>query len=102
MAHEMSRSLGRDHKNIDVLRRLDESEMNAEAMRKSEILSSLHRRGDVAFVYSRRELVGDEDHDNLAFFRRLPHGQNAQARFLGLRDGGARALQPYNDVAARI
>src|SRR5882762_1148764 len=102
MAHQMSGPLRRHHENIDVLRRLDEPEMDSKSVRKSEILTGLHGRCDFTFVHARRKFVGNQNHDNLALFRGLPHGQHAEPGLLRLRDGSTCALQSDHNVSARI
>ncbi len=102
MAHEMSRALGRDHEHVDVLGRLDESEVDREAVRQREIFSGAHGGRDFGVVNSRRQFVGSEDHDDVGFFRGLAHGHHAQSGFLRFGDRCAGALQADNHVAARV
>src|SRR6267378_6443517 len=100
MAHQMSGPLRRYHENIDVLRRLDEPEMDSKSVRKSEILAALHGRRDFAFIDPRRKFVGNQNHHNLTLLRGLPYGQHSEPGLLRLRDGSTRVLQTHNDVAA--
>src|SRR6267378_8302587 len=98
MAHQMSGPLRRYHENIDVLRRLDEPEIDSKSVRKSEILAGLHYRSDFAFINPRCKFVGNQNHHNLALFRGLPYGQHPEPSLLRLRDGSTRVLQTHNDV----
>src|SRR5882762_5060450 len=100
MANQMSGTLRRHHEDIDVLRRLDEPEMDSKSVRKSEILTGLHGRCDFAFIDPRRKFVWNQNHHNLTLFRGLPYGQHPEPSLLRLRDGCTRVLQTHNDVAA--
>src|SRR5258708_17302674 len=102
MAHEMCGPFWRNHENIDVFRRGNEPEMNSEAVRESQILARFHGGRDFAFVNSRREFVGGENHDKLALFPRLPPQQHSEPPPFYLCDGFTPALLSHPNLAPPI
>jgi hypothetical protein len=100
--HQMARPLGRDHEDVDVLRRLDEAVVDREAVREGEVLARRHGLGHVARVDVGRDLVGHEHHHDVGLRGGPRRGQNLQPRLLGLGARGAPRLEPDGHVAARV
>ena len=64
-AHGVAGALGRDHDHVDVGARLDQPEMDVEAMREGERGAGLHIALEVVGLDRRLMLVGREDHEDV-------------------------------------
>ena len=82
---------GRDHQDVDVGARLDEVEMDVEAVREHQRRAVLHVGMEVVAVDLALQLVGGEHHHHLGPFRGLGDLHHRQLLLLGL-GGGSRAL----------
>ncbi|HET9387630.1 MAG TPA: hypothetical protein VFO67_21020 [Gemmatimonadales bacterium] len=87
-AHEVSWRLGRDHRDIDAWRRLDLAEMDVEAVREHQRLSSPERGGHRGLIDCALLGVGHEHHDHITRLGGVgdrPHLQAVVARALPRR-----------------
>src|SRR3546814_8078349 len=64
-AHRVAGTLGRDHEDVDVAARLDQAEMDVEAVREGERGAGLQIVGEVVIIDFRLMLVGGGDHDDV-------------------------------------
>src|SRR5579875_250600 len=78
-AHQMARTLGRDHEHVDVRRRHDRLEMDVESVPEGQILARLESRLDLLFVDVGAGFVRYQHHDDVGLSRRLGSLQHAQA-----------------------
>jgi hypothetical protein len=70
-AHQAARALGRDHDHVDVGRRDDRAEVDAEPVRKRQRHPRPEMLDDVAHVDRRLFLVGDQHHHEIGLMDRL-------------------------------
>ena len=96
-------ALGRDHEDVDVGTRLDEAEMDVEAVGEGEGGALLHVRREVLIVDTCLIFVGREDHDDVRPGRGVGVGQHPKAGFLGLGGGGGAGAERDRNLAhARV
>ena len=63
--HEVAGALGRDHRDVDVGRRVDQVEADVEAVGEEQALAGGEVRRDVGVVGPLLLGVGHEDHDDV-------------------------------------
>ena len=96
-------ALGRDHDDIDVLRRLDQAEMDAEAVAEEERTCPCVRFGrDVLLVDAGLLHVGQADHDDVGAAHGLGGVENLEAVLLGDRAGLGAGIEADDDLAAAV
>src|SRR5581483_8485790 len=98
----VARALGRDHDDVDVRRRLDQAEMDAQAVGKQQAFAGREVGGDILFVNARLLHVGQADHDDVGATHGLAGVENLES-VLG-RDGprlGA-GIKADDDLAAGV
>ena len=83
LANAMARRLRRDHRHVDVLRRLHGAEADVEPVREHQHLALGHVRLDLR-IHRRRRRVGHENHDDVGPLRRFGGRGDRQAVRLGL------------------
>src|SRR6202050_5194475 len=98
----MAGTLRRDHENVDVLGRLDETEMDIEAVAKGEILAGLERGRDFFFVNLATQLIGHQDHYDVGLHRSLGGIENLEAVLLGFFHRGASRTQSNPNIHSAI
>ena len=98
----MARTLGGNHRDIHVFRRLDASKVDIEAMGEHQHIALLQIRLNVLFIHISLQLIIDQDHDNVRLFRRLGRGVHFKALRLSLRPGFAPLIKADNHPAARF
>ena len=91
----MAGRFGRDHRDIDVGRGLDHSEMNAEAVGEHQRLAGSQVRRNVLLIEIALNVIGREDHDHLGLLCRFGGVENLQAG--GFRFGAALASRRQAD-----
>ena len=64
-ADGVPRSLGSDHKHVDVFRGDDLAKVDIEAMSEGQSLTLGHVRGDIPFVHIGLAFVGNQDHNDV-------------------------------------
>ena len=75
--YEVARSFGRDHRHVDIGRRLNEIKTDVEAVREEQALAGAQVRRDVGVVDALLLGVGEKDHDDVGFGARLSDRQHA-------------------------
>ncbi len=85
---QMARALGRDHDDVDVVRRLDGLEVNAEAVRDAQHFAGMEVRLDLRLVEFALGLVGREDLDPVGALGGLIGRDHDHAVGFGLLSGG--------------
>src|SRR5262249_14353260 len=78
-AHRMARSLGRDHEHVYRGLRLDEIEMDVEAMCEGQRCAITDIIADVSFPDRRLMFIGGEDHDDVGPRGGILGGHHAEA-----------------------
>src|ERR1035437_9120667 len=101
-AHQVTRTLGRDHDHIHILRRLDGLEVNGEAVREAENLSFVQMRLDGRFVEVGLGLVGRENLEPVGALGSLGRRQNGHAIGACLLGRAARGIEPDDDVVSAV
>ena len=84
----MAGALGRHHEHVEIGARLDQLEMDVEAMGEGQRRALLHMLGEVLGIELRLQLVGRQHHDDVGPFRRLLGRHHLDAGGLRLLDGG--------------
>ena len=97
-AHQMARALGRDHEDVEVLARLDQVEVDVEAVGESQCGAFAHVGGQMLAVKVGLQLVRGQDHDDVGPGRGLGRGHDLDAGLLGLLGAGRSGPQPDPDV----
>ena len=95
-AHGVTGTLGRDHDDVDIGGRIDQAEMNVEAVREGERAARLHLACDFVRIDRGLMLVRREDHENIGPFGGFGYGLHGEARAFGLLCRG-RAFAQRND-----
>ena len=83
-AHEVAGALRRDHRHVDVGRRVDQVEADVEAVREQQALARREVRRDLGVVGVLLLGVGHEDHDDVGLFAGVGDGEDAKSRLFGL------------------
>ena len=98
----MSGTLGGDHDNIYILRRLDASEMDIEAVceRKGLALGKIGLDGLI--VESGLLLIVDKDHDDVGSLCSLRARHNAQPLSLCLCPALGALIEAYNNINSAV
>ncbi len=78
-AHGVAGALGRDHDHVDIGGRLDQAEVDVEAVSKGERRAGLHVALDVILPDRRLMFIGREDHDEVGPLRGRRVGQHLEA-----------------------
>ena len=81
---DMARALRGAHDDVDVLGSLDVAVVDVEAVGEGQGVAGLQVGSDVLLVDLGLQLVGNEDHDDVAFLGGLVHGGDLQAGLFGL------------------
>ena len=97
-AHRVAGALGCDHDDVDVLGRLDQAEMDVQAMREGEGGTRLHPARDIVVVDRRLMLVGRKDHQYVGPFGGLGIGHHLEASALSLLARGRAFAERDRDV----
>ena len=96
-AHRVARPLRRDHEHVHVGTRLDQTEMDAEAVRESERRAFTHVGAQLAGIEGGLQFVGRQHHDDVRPFGGLCRIHHAQSRLLGLLDRSRAGPQRHDD-----
>ena len=83
-AHQVTRALRRDHRDVDIGRRRDQAVPDVEAVAEEQRLAGGQGRRDVLGVDLALRGVRRQDHDHVGLGRRLGRRDHAQALLLGL------------------
>jgi hypothetical protein len=94
----VARALGRDECHGDVRRRLDLAVVHGEAVAEEQHVALGDALGDRALVDLAVQLVGRQDHDEIALRGGLRHAGDLQARALRLLNRRGALAQAYDDV----
>ena len=78
-AHRVARALRRDHQHVEVLARLDQVEVDVEAVREHQRRALLHVRRELVAVDVGLQLVRRQHHDDVGPFRGLGDRQHLDA-----------------------
>ncbi len=87
-AHGMAGPLGRHHQDVDAGPRLDQAEMDVQAMAEQQRRPVSDVGGDLVVVDGLLQLVRRQDHDGVGPARGVGHGLDLQPFGLGLLGGG--------------
>ena len=98
----MSGSLGSDHGNVYICRRLDQTEVNVEAVSEHEHIAGLKVGLDVLLVHSGLLLIVDQDHDDVRHLSCLSSIVNSESLSLSLSLGLGSLVKAYDDVATGL
>ena len=98
----MAGGFRRDHGDVDILRRHDGLEVNAEAVREHQRFTCRQIRRDVGLINIGLQMIRHQDHDRVRGLRRFGRRQYSQAGRGGLRAALARFRQADHDVQSRI
>ena len=101
-AHAVARRLGRDHRHIDILGRLDGAETDIEPVGKHEHLAGRQVRGDIVAIDLGLGGVRSEQHDHIRPLRRrgdIGHRKTGVGHLLARLAGWQ---QPYADLDATV
>ena len=102
-AHRVSRPLRRDHEDIQVLARLDQVEVDVQAMCKSERRAFAHVRFQMVAIERPLVLVRRQNHDDIGPFRRFARVEDLETRLFGLGRAGGAGTESDSDIfRARI
>ena len=102
LAHAMAGGLGRDHRHIDVGRRIDLPEVNVEAVREHQRLAGGQMRRDVALIQVALHVIGNQHHHDVGCLGGIGRRQHAQPGRFGLGAALARFRQAHHDLQAGI
>ena len=102
VADHAARPLRRAHPHVDVRRRHDRAEVNAEAVGKRERRTRFEVVLDVTHVRRGLLLVGDQDHRDVRALYRLGDFRHFEALALRLGSRLRIAAQADDDLAARV
>src|SRR6185503_10223669 len=94
-AHQVAGTLGRNHDDVNIGRRNDGLEMNAEAVGKAEDLALRETRLDILLVEVALSFVGSENLDPVGFLCCLGWRENREA--IRFRLGGATPARVQTD-----
>ncbi len=94
----MAGALGRDHKDVYILGRLNLAEMDVETMREEQSLSRLEVRLNVLFINSGLVFIRQQNHDQVSLFGCFSGGNRFKTVFLGQCIVGAAGALPDNDI----
>ena len=94
----MARALGRDHDHIDILRRLDQTEGDVEAVGKRQCLAGCQVRLDFRFIDCFLLFIGNQHHDDICHFCGIRNTHDFQTLFTGLVGGLRSFIQTDNHV----
>jgi hypothetical protein len=95
-------ALRRDHRDVDILRRLDRPVPDVEAMGEHQHVASFEVWRDVLLVDRWLRRVGRQDHDHVGFLRRFANGLHRKPGRLGLGLTLAAFLQADAHVHAAL
>ena len=94
----MARALGRDHDDVEIGARLDQVEVDVEAMGEGERGALLHVGCQVLGIELALALVGGDDHDEIGPLGRLGRAHHRQALGLGLSGAARTGAQAHGQV----
>ena len=97
-AQQVTRTLGRDHPDVDELRRRDPTEPDVEPVGEHQQLARPQVRRDIGVVDRLLGGVGDQDHDDVGRADRVPDIAHPQAGLLRQRSALRGRLQADHDV----
>ena len=97
-AHGVARALGRDHHHVEVGARLDQVEMDVEAVREHQRRAVLHVAVQVIAVDVGLQFVGREHHHHVGPFGGLGDFHDLELLGLGLLDALRALAQRHGDV----
>ena len=89
----MARALGRDHEDIEIGARLDQVEVDVEAVGERQRRAVAHVRAQMVAVQRGLQLVRGQDHDHVGPLGGLVRGHDLQAGVLGLLGAGRAGAQ---------
>ena len=98
----MAGSLGSDHGYVYICRRLDQTEVNVEAVSKHQHIAGLEVGLDVLLVHSGLLLIVDQDHDDISHLSCLSSIVNCESLRLSLSLGLGSLVKTYDDVASGL
>ncbi len=102
-AHGVAGALRRHHQHVEVLARLDEVEMDVEAVREHQRRAVLHVGRELGAVDVGLKLVGRQHHHDVGPFGGVRHAHHLEALGLGLGGrGGARAKRGGDVLHAAV
>ena len=94
----MAGALGRHHQHVEVGARLDQLEVDVEAVREQEGGTLLHVRAELVAVEVGLQLVGHQHHDHVGPLRRLGRRQALDAGGLDLLARGRARLERHRHL----
>ena len=97
-AHGVAGALGRDHHHVEVGARLDQVEVDVEAVREHQRRALLHVGGEVVAIDVGLQLVGREHHHHVGPFGGLGDLHDLELLALGLLDALRALAQRHRDV----
>ena len=97
-AHEMARTLRRDHPDVDPLRRVDPAEVDVEAMGEHQELARPEVRRDLRVVNGLLGRVRHEDHDHVGRADGVGHVGHGEAGVGGQRAALRSGRQAHHDL----
>ena len=101
-AHGVTGPLGGDHGHVHVGVRLDQPEMDVEAVGEHQVVAGRQTRLDVALVDLRLQVIRHQHHDRVGPGRGGGRLQHRYAGFLDLGRAGAVGTQPDSHFHARV
>jgi hypothetical protein len=97
-AHRVAGALGRDHEDVQVAARLDQVEVDVEAVSKGDRRAVLHVGRQVIPVEPGLKLVGGEHHDHVGPAGRLGRGHDLETGGFRLPGGGRAGAERHAHV----
>ena len=101
-SYGVARALGGNHGHVHERRRIDQAEMDVEAMGEHKHVAFFQVGLDVSLIHGRLLLVIDEDHDDVCLFGSFICCKHFKALCLSLGPGFASLVQTDDDVASGI
>ena len=97
-AHGMAGALRRDHQDVEIGARLDEVEMDVEAVREHQRRALLHVGREFVAVDVRLQFVGGQHHHHVRPFRGVGDTHDLDSFGLGLLGGRRAGSQRDDDI----
>ena len=98
--HGVARALRRDHQTVDVTARLDQVEMDIQAMREGNRRAGTNVLGDLVAIDIGLQLVRGQHHHDVAPGSRLGNVHDLEAGGLGLGAAGAESARSATATSA--
>ena len=98
----MTRSLRRDHRDVNIGCRLDQAEVNVKAVREHQHGAALEIRLNICLVAGSLLFIRNQNHDDIRFLHCFRHRLDGQALCLCLGNGLGAGIQADHNIHAGI